>query len=110
MGEIIVARVRTSWYNRGAKGVFRAVRAKIIDTWRKSVHDLGSGKGLERGIFAEYSKNLVRFLLTFAETTHPREGTETDRLEALKDADDETTHPREGTETKAAGDGGLQER
>ena len=53
------------------------VRAKIIDIWRKSVHDLGGEKGLERGIFAECSKNLVRFLLAFAETTHPREGTET---------------------------------
>ena len=76
MGEIIVARVRTSWYNRGAKGVFRAVRAKIIDTWRKSVHDLGGGKELERGIFLKLSKNCVRFLTAFAETTHPREGTE----------------------------------
>ena len=77
MGEIIVARVRTSWYNRGAKGVFRAVRAKIIDTWRKSVHDLGGGKELERGIFLKLSKNCVRFLTAFVETTHPREGTET---------------------------------
>lgn len=83
----IVAKVRTLWYNGEAKGDFRAVRAKIIDIWRKSVHDLGGEKGLERGIFAEYSKNLVRFLLTFAETTHPREGTETVRDQALKELD-----------------------
>ena len=77
------------------------VRAKIIDIWRKSVHDLGGEKGLERGIFAEYSKNLVRFLLTFAETTHPREGTETEDGQCYYRIVPETTHPREGTETTA---------
>ena len=60
------------------------VRAKIIDIWRKSVHDLGGEKGLERGIFAECSKNLVRFLPAFAETTHPREGTETNFMIATQ--------------------------
>lgn len=79
------------------KGVFRAVRAKIIDTWRKSVHDLGGGKELERGIFLKLSKNCVRFLTAFVETTHPREGTETSSIEADVSAYNETTHPREGT-------------
>ena len=96
----IVAKVRTLWYNGEAKGDFRAVRAKIIDIWRKSVHDLGGEKGLERGIFAEYSKNFVRFLPAFAETTHPREGTETTNSIATDLAASETTHPREGTETR----------
>lgn len=34
-------------------------------------------KGLKGEFFLEFSKNCVRFLPAFAETTHPREGTET---------------------------------
>ena len=94
----IVAKVRTLWYNGEAKGDFRAVRAKIIDIWRKSVHDLGGEKGLERGIFAEYFKNFVRFLPAFAETTHPREGTETCTAE-------NNSHPPFGNNSSPRGDG-----